>query len=131
MAQLKAENQALRQANDIKLFEAQTKRMEAEIRAQEVQAKAQAAGASYEKTLADAKAQAQASAQATRDKLAADRDRLKDDHVKLSALVEERRRTLVIQRTGWGKSAVYFVATRLLRERARGRGWLRTAGRRR
>ena len=31
------------------------------------------------------------------------------------ALVAGRRRALVVQRTGWGKSAVYFVATALLR----------------
>ncbi|WP_151524232.1 RecQ family ATP-dependent DNA helicase [Serinicoccus kebangsaanensis] len=31
------------------------------------------------------------------------------------ALVEERSRVLVVQRTGWGKSAVYFVATALRR----------------
>ena len=31
------------------------------------------------------------------------------------ALVVDRRRALVVQRTGWGKSAVYFVATALLR----------------
>ncbi len=31
------------------------------------------------------------------------------------ALVGQRRRALVVQRTGWGKSAVYFVATALLR----------------
>ena len=31
-------------------------------------------------------------------------------------LVAHRRRVLVVQRTGWGKSAVYFVATSLLRE---------------
>ncbi|MFQ3588546.1 MAG: DEAD/DEAH box helicase, partial [Fimbriimonadaceae bacterium] len=30
------------------------------------------------------------------------------------------RRVLVIERTGWGKSAVYFVATRLLRAAGRG-----------
>ncbi|MDO5051264.1 MAG: RecQ family ATP-dependent DNA helicase [Pseudoclavibacter sp.] len=36
------------------------------------------------------------------------------------ALVEERRRTLVVQRTGWGKSAVYFIASLLLRERGSG-----------
>ncbi|TDD68191.1 ATP-dependent DNA helicase RecQ [Jiangella aurantiaca] len=35
-------------------------------------------------------------------------------------LVEHRRRVLVVQRTGWGKSAVYFVATGL--QRARGAG---------
>jgi ATP-dependent DNA helicase RecQ len=34
----------------------------------------------------------------------------------ISALVRDRRRALVVQRTGWGKSAVYFVATRLLRD---------------
>lgn len=30
------------------------------------------------------------------------------------------RRTLVVQRTGWGKSLVYFVCTKLLRERGEG-----------
>lgn len=38
----------------------------------------------------------------------------------IEALVEQRRRLLVVQRTGWGKSAVYFVATRLLRDRGAG-----------
>lgn len=38
----------------------------------------------------------------------------------ISALVEHRRRVLVVQKTGWGKSAVYFLAARLLRERGRG-----------
>src|SRR5438105_12634867 len=33
----------------------------------------------------------------------------------IDALVTGRRRALVVQRTGWGKSAVYFVATALLR----------------
>ena len=36
------------------------------------------------------------------------------------ALVAHRRRALVVQRTGWGKSAVYFVATALLRARGAG-----------
>src|SRR4051794_30950756 len=35
-------------------------------------------------------------------------------------LVEERRRVLCVQRTGWGKSAVYFIATALLRRRGAG-----------
>ncbi|MGH8774052.1 MAG: RecQ family ATP-dependent DNA helicase, partial [Jiangellaceae bacterium] len=35
-------------------------------------------------------------------------------------LVEHRRRVLVVQRTGWGKSAVYFVATGMLRARGHG-----------
>jgi ATP-dependent DNA helicase RecQ len=38
----------------------------------------------------------------------------------IEALVDERRRALVVQRTGWGKSAVYFVATLLLRRRGAG-----------
>ncbi|WP_449278513.1 RecQ family ATP-dependent DNA helicase [Leucobacter sp. GX24907] len=38
----------------------------------------------------------------------------------IRALVDERRRALVVQRTGWGKSAVYFVATALLRRRGAG-----------
>ncbi|HKG51607.1 MAG TPA: RecQ family ATP-dependent DNA helicase [Actinomycetales bacterium] len=38
----------------------------------------------------------------------------------VEALVEGRRRVLVVQRTGWGKSAVYFVATAL--RRAQGAG---------
>ncbi len=38
----------------------------------------------------------------------------------IEALVSGRRRVLVVQRTGWGKSAVYFVATRLLRARGAG-----------
>ena len=38
----------------------------------------------------------------------------------VDTLVRQRRRALVVQRTGWGKSAVYFVATRLLREAGAG-----------
>jgi ATP-dependent DNA helicase RecQ len=38
----------------------------------------------------------------------------------IEALVGGRRRALVVQRTGWGKSAVYFVATRLLRDQGAG-----------
>ena len=38
----------------------------------------------------------------------------------IEALAVERRRVLVVQRTGWGKSAVYFVATSLLRARGAG-----------
>ena len=34
----------------------------------------------------------------------------------VEALVRDRARVLVVQRTGWGKSAVYFLATRLLRD---------------
>jgi ATP-dependent DNA helicase RecQ len=35
-------------------------------------------------------------------------------------LVADRGRVLCVQRTGWGKSAVYFIATSLLRERSAG-----------
>jgi ATP-dependent DNA helicase RecQ len=38
----------------------------------------------------------------------------------IEALVKQRARVLVVQRTGWGKSIVYFIATRLLREEGRG-----------
>ncbi|WP_295124134.1 ATP-dependent DNA helicase RecQ [uncultured Leifsonia sp.] len=38
----------------------------------------------------------------------------------IEALVDDRSKALVVQRTGWGKSAVYFVATMLLRERGAG-----------
>jgi ATP-dependent DNA helicase RecQ len=38
----------------------------------------------------------------------------------IEALATERRRALVVQRTGWGKSAVYFVATLLLRAQGSG-----------
>ncbi|TWF84776.1 RecQ-like ATP-dependent DNA helicase [Streptomyces capillispiralis] len=47
--------------------------------------------------------------------------RLREDQWQaVAALVRERRRALVVQRTGWGKSAVYFVATALLRRRGSG-----------
>ncbi|KRB37239.1 RecQ family ATP-dependent DNA helicase [Microbacterium sp. Root180] len=38
----------------------------------------------------------------------------------IETLVRGRSRALVVQRTGWGKSAVYFVATLLLRRRGTG-----------
>lgn len=50
-----------------------------------------------------------------------------DDHAELRAdqwsaieALLEHRRALVVQRTGWGKSAVYFIATLLLREQGAG-----------
>jgi ATP-dependent DNA helicase RecQ len=53
--------------------------------------------------------------------LAGDGARLRDDQwTAISALATDRRRALVVQRTGWGKSAVYFVATALLRKRGAG-----------
>lgn len=38
----------------------------------------------------------------------------------ITALVDDRSRVLVVQRTGWGKSAVYFVAARLRRQAGSG-----------
>ena len=38
-----------------------------------------------------------------------------------------RRRMLVVQRTGWGKSMVYFLATRMLRDQGAGVSLLITA----
>ena len=38
----------------------------------------------------------------------------------IHALVADRARTLVVQRTGWGKSAVYFISSLLLRARGTG-----------
>ena len=43
-----------------------------------------------------------------------------DQWTAIEALAVGRRRALVVQRTGWGKSAVYFVATLLLREQGAG-----------
>ncbi len=38
----------------------------------------------------------------------------------VEALVDQRARLLIVQRTGWGKSMVYFLTTRLLRDRGAG-----------
>jgi len=38
----------------------------------------------------------------------------------IHALVQNRARLLVVQKTGWGKSLVYFIATRMLRDRGAG-----------
>ncbi|MEP6477542.1 MAG: DEAD/DEAH box helicase, partial [Actinomycetota bacterium] len=38
----------------------------------------------------------------------------------IRAIAADRRRALVVQRTGWGKSAVYFIATRVLRDQGAG-----------
>jgi ATP-dependent DNA helicase RecQ len=46
---------------------------------------------------------------------------LRDDQLAaIQALVVDRRRAVVVKRTGWGKSAVYFLATRLLRDAGAG-----------
>ena len=38
----------------------------------------------------------------------------------IEALVNRCARLLVVQRTGWGKSVVYFLTTRILRDKAAG-----------
>ena len=43
-----------------------------------------------------------------------------DQWTAIEALAVDHRRALVVQRTGWGKSAVYFVATALLRAEGAG-----------
>lgn len=43
-----------------------------------------------------------------------------DQWTAIEALVSQRRRALVVQRTGWGKSAVYFIAAKLLRAQGAG-----------
>ena len=40
----------------------------------------------------------------------------------VSDIVRDRKRVLCVQRTGWGKSAVYFLATALLRRSGAGPG---------
>ncbi len=34
----------------------------------------------------------------------------------IDALVNHRQKLLVVQRTGWGKSAVYFISARIFRD---------------
>jgi ATP-dependent DNA helicase RecQ len=43
-----------------------------------------------------------------------------DQWTAIEALAVDKRRALVVQKTGWGKSAVYFVATALLRAQGSG-----------
>ena len=43
-----------------------------------------------------------------------------DQREAIDAITQDRARVLLVQRTGWGKSAVYFIATRILRDRGAG-----------
>jgi ATP-dependent DNA helicase RecQ len=53
--------------------------------------------------------------------LAGQQATLRDDQLAaIQVLVVDRRRVVVVKRTGWGKSAVYFLATRLLRDAGAG-----------
>src|SRR4029077_1973036 len=55
------------------------------------------------------------------EQLAGPTARLRDDQWRaIEALVVHRRRALLVQRTGWGKSAVYFIAAKLLRASGHG-----------
>jgi hypothetical protein len=51
-----------------------------------------------------------------------------DQVTAVEALVEHRRRVLVVQATGWGKSAVYWAATAALRKAEGGPTLVRDAG---
>ncbi|MGD9621844.1 MAG: RecQ family ATP-dependent DNA helicase [Mycolicibacterium sp.] len=60
-------------------------------------------------------------AQVILEQLAGPGARLRDDQwTAIETLVVHRRRALVVQRTGWGKSAVYFIAAKLLRAAGHG-----------
>ena len=62
-----------------------------------------------------------ADAEALLRELAGPDARLREDQwTAIEALVVHRRRALVVQRTGWGKSAVYFISAKLLRAQGRG-----------
>jgi len=62
-----------------------------------------------------------ADAQVILEQLAGPTATLRDDQWKaIEALVVHRQRALVVQRTGWGKSAVYFIAAKLLRASGHG-----------
>ncbi|GAA4704436.1 RecQ family ATP-dependent DNA helicase [Nocardioides conyzicola] len=69
-------------------------------------------------TTTDVRASAEAHLRAL---VGSDDARLREDQWSaIEALAVDRRRALVVQRTGWGKSAVYFVATLLLRDQGAG-----------
>jgi ATP-dependent DNA helicase RecQ len=71
-----------------------------------------------EQTTIDVRAAAEAHLRAL---VGSDDARLREDQwAAIAALAVERRRALVVQKTGWGKSAVYFVATLLLRSQGSG-----------
>jgi ATP-dependent DNA helicase RecQ len=60
-------------------------------------------------------------AQVLLEQLAGPEATLRDDQwIAIEALVVQRRQALVVQRTGWGKSAVYFIAAKLLRSAGHG-----------
>lgn len=38
----------------------------------------------------------------------------------MDALVNQRKKLLVVERTGWGKSLVYFLSAKMMREKGMG-----------
>ncbi|MFE3501073.1 RecQ family ATP-dependent DNA helicase [Kitasatospora sp. NPDC059160] len=67
------------------------------------------------------RAEVRARAEAVLRELAGPAASLREDQwTAIEALVVDHRRALVVQRTGWGKSAVYFISTALLRARGAG-----------
>jgi ATP-dependent DNA helicase RecQ len=44
----------------------------------------------------------------------------KDQWEAIDTIVNHRKRLICVQRTGWGKSSVYFIATKLMREQGHG-----------
>jgi ATP-dependent DNA helicase RecQ len=43
-----------------------------------------------------------------------------DQWESIDRLVNEKKKLLVVERTGWGKSSVYFISTRILRDQGKG-----------
>lgn len=37
----------------------------------------------------------------------------------IDSLINKRKKLLVVERTGWGKSSVYFISTRILRDQGK------------
>jgi len=44
----------------------------------------------------------------------------KDQYEAIDTVVNQRKKVLVVQKTGWGKSSVYFISTKFLREQGSG-----------
>ena len=44
----------------------------------------------------------------------------RDGQLEAIVSVVEKEKTLVVQKTGWGKSIVYFIATKILRQNGAG-----------
>src|SRR5215470_19639852 len=79
------------------------------------------AAAGTNEGMADDEAELRDEAETCLRALAGGHARLREDQwTAIRALVADRCRALVVQRTGWGKSAVYFIATAMLRARGAG-----------